>query len=196
MVLTDVGFQVRAVLNAEDLRCQLLNLGSVPDLVILDVGLPDADGIKLVSEIHARHQVPVLVFSASSDERTIRACERNGASGFVGKSAKPNILISAIDRILAGERYFPPAYVEWSKTAVDDTVSLSDRQERVLRLLVAGYRNKDIADNLHFADGTVKNIVTELLQLFQVDSRQRLILAALGVGYKPPPEPSGFGLIN
>jgi DNA-binding NarL/FixJ family response regulator len=63
--------------------------------------------------------------------------------------------------------------------------------------LTAGYRNKDIADMLHFAEGSVKNIVTELLQIFQVDSRQRLILAALEFGYKPQPEYlSGNGVPN
>jgi DNA-binding NarL/FixJ family response regulator len=166
------------------------------DLVILDVGLPDADGIKLVSEIRDAHDVPVLVFSGSSDEKTIRACERNGAVGFVAKHDKPHALLIAVAKVLAGERCFPQYYLEWVKTACDDTVQLNQSQERVLRLLIAGHRNKDIAEQLHLSVGSVKNIVTALLQSFQVDSRQRLILAALAAGYKPDPRTATSNTLN
>ncbi len=188
MVLSDEGFEVRAALSAQDLRGCLKDGASAAALIILDVGLPDADGIKLVSEIHADHGLPVLIFSALSDEKIIRACDRNGAAGFVSKSSNPRTLVCAIGKILSGERFFPQSYLDWIKTASDDTMVLSERQERVLRHLIAGYRNKDIAEILHFAEGSVKNIVTELLQIFQVDSRQRLILAALDLGYKPQSE--------
>ncbi len=184
MVLSDEGFEVQAAASAKDLRGCLRDRAGSASLVILDVGLPDADGIKLVSEIHADHGLPVLIFSALSDEKIIRACDRNGAAGFVSKSSNPRTLVSAIGKILSGERFFPQSYLDWIKSATEETAALSDRQERVLRHLIAGYRNKDIAEMLHFAEGSVKNIVTELLQIFQVDSRQRLILAALELGYK------------
>lgn len=188
MVLSDEGFEVRAALSAQDLRGCLRDGAANAALVILDVGLPDADGIKLVSEIQANHGLPVLIFSALSDEKIIRACDRNGAAGFVCKSSSPRTLISAVGKILSGGRYFPQSYLDWVKSAGDDVPNLSDRQERVLRHLIAGYRNKDIAEMLRLAEGSVKNIVTELLQIFQVDSRQRLVLAALNLGYKPNAE--------
>jgi len=197
MVLSDEGFEVQAASSAQDLRGCLRDRASTAALVILDVGLPDADGIKLVSEIQVNHGLPVLIFSALSDEKIIRACDRNGAAGFVSKSSNPRTLISAIGKILSGERFFPQSYLDWIKTAVEDVAVLSDRQERVLRHLIAGYRNKDIADMLHFAEGSVKNIVTELLQIFRVDSRQRLILAALDHGYKPQSaDLAGSGALN
>jgi DNA-binding NarL/FixJ family response regulator len=183
-VLSGLGFAVRCASTARDLRRYLAEESPVPDLIILDIGLPDADGVDLVSEIHARHQLPILIFSGQSEWATIQACERNGASGFLCKSAKPNELLSGIDAVLSGGQFFPAAYIKAGRQPRQGLEALNERQFQVLDLVIEGNTNKSIADNVGLAVGTVKNIVTELLQHFDVESRQKLMLVIQKLGYK------------
>lgn len=186
------SFQDYSVISAAS-ACEmrgLLDVGNTaPMLAIVDLNLPDADGVDLVAELHAGYQVPVIVLSGRADGLTIDACVNNGASGFVEKSSKSDAFVTAIKVVLSGGQYFPSDYVRSEQRHDAAINTLTDRQREILDQVIAARPNKMIADTLNLAEGTVKNHVSHLLSIFGVTTRQELFLQAQKVGYRPRKSP-------
>jgi DNA-binding NarL/FixJ family response regulator len=129
-----------------------------PQLAIVDLRLPDLDGIELIPSLRAAHPaLRILVFS-SVDERIHAVHARQaGAHGFVSKVREPSELLASARLVLAGYTCFA------SDTAKKRGVTLSDREMSVLRLLVRGIGNVDIAARLAISPKTVSTYKTRLL---------------------------------
>lgn len=144
------------------------------DLVLLDLGLPDADGLDILSKLRVNHpDVPVVVLSASESGSDVRTALDRGASGFIPKSTEGGVLLAAIQLVLSGGVYVPPLVVSESgpRPARNETVQLSPRQGAVLRLLARGLTNQEIAGALEIAPGTVKSHIVRLYELLDVNNR-------------------------
>lgn len=149
------------------------------DLVLLDLMLPGLNGMSLLSVLRKRHpSIPVLIVSALEDGETIRKAMRNGASGFVTKSGNSQVLMDAVRKVLAGELYLPDKYSpEDEKTEREAKVRLTPTQLKVLQLLADGYSNREIAELLGVAVGTVKLHLFSIYKALGVNSRAQALIA-------------------
>ncbi|MDP2870144.1 response regulator transcription factor [Methyloversatilis sp.] len=146
------------------------------DLVITDLIMPGMNGFSLLATLRERDpSLPVLVVSALCDRPTVSRAMRQGASGFVSKGDSGAQLVAAVREVLDGNLYTPPA-----RTKVVDapaTNGLTRAQQRVLLLLAEGCSNREIAESLGLAEGTVKVHVSRILSAYKVGSRSQLLIA-------------------
>jgi DNA-binding NarL/FixJ family response regulator len=177
-------FEMQQVHSAYSLSEALLALseGLVPDLVMLDLRLPDVTGlsgfIKLRQELP---DVPILIISADSCDETIQTLMAAGAAGFIPKDAHRTVIAEALERVQVGGKYLPPGFSLQSVPVDSNVVTLHEisqriadltpQQGRIMALICAGKPNKQIAYELSLAEATVKAHITALLRRLGVRNR-------------------------
>lgn len=178
------GFQqVETAGTLEDASARL-DRGPPPDLVLLDLNLPDVDGLDgLVRLRLVAPEVPVLVVSSLADARIVRAALRAGAVGFVPKHAHRDTYRAALDAVRCGQRFLPEGgQAEDVATPGEDAIArlglLTRQQARILQLICEGKLNKQIAFDLNIAETTVKAHVTAIMRKLGVLSRTQAVLIA------------------
>ncbi|MEO9572947.1 MAG: response regulator transcription factor [Roseobacter sp.] len=155
-----------------------------PDVVLLDLNLPDVEGLGgLAKLLKIQPQTPVIVISSVTDNRIIRSCMRSGAKGFVPKHSDKETFQAAFNLVIAGGHFFPESYVEPAASSdVDDITerltSLTNKQAHILELICKGRMNKQIAFELSIAETTVKAHVTAIMRKLGVQSRTQAVLIA------------------
>lgn len=187
------------VLDAADGAQAMATLRSEPDvdLVLLDLHLPDRDGLEVLDEICRLYPaISVVMLSGDKDQATIRQALQRGALGFIPKSETREVLSGALALILAGGVYVPTAALASApeaQTSVahapSDHAGLTERQHEVLALMMAGKNNKMICRALGLAEPTVKNHVSAILRALGVNSRTEAVLAVTRLGWKLSPVP-------
>ena len=178
-----------AVLEARTRLEMLQTLSQHPDieLLLLDLGLPDAHGLHMLEEVFAaRPQLPVVVVSAQEDARLARRALGLGAMGYVPKSADPAVTENALRLIMSGGRYLPSFAFSESDTARPAPAGLTERQRDVLALMCKGMSNKQIANELELTEATVKGHLTTVFRVLKVNSRSQAIVAARALELIPP----------
>jgi DNA-binding NarL/FixJ family response regulator len=180
------------VLQAASCGQALEQLNSEPDLdlILLDYHLPDCQGLDAMVALGQRHpEVPVIVMSGIASAQNVRRSLDAGAAGFVSKSSLCEELLSAVQQVLRGEIYFPyelQGNLRSLPPALGGTrTPLTQRQERVLRGLLDGLSNREIAELLHLSEETVKSHVAAILRYFDVQNRTQAVVAAARMGYDP-----------
>ena len=167
-----------------DSALQRLEAGPLPDVAVLDLNLPDVNGLDgLIRLRQALREVPVLVVSSLADNRMIAACLQAGAAGFVAKSARREAFCAAFDALRLGEVYLPEGYVgaaadTQQEAAIARLGLLTRQQTRILQLICEGKLNKQIAFELTIAETTVKAHVTAIMRKLGVQSRTQAVLIA------------------
>ena len=157
-----------------------------PDLVLLDLNLPDVDGLDgLVRLRLVVPEVPVLVVSSLADPRVMRAALRAGAVGFVPKHAHRDVYRAALEAVRAGRVFLPDGVepeAEGGATSSEEAIArlglLTRQQARILQLICEGKLNKQIAYDLNIAETTVKAHVTAIMRKLGVLSRTQAVLMA------------------
>ncbi|MGX5668553.1 response regulator transcription factor [Rhizobium daejeonense] len=152
-----------------------------PDLVILDLNLPDASGLSGFLKIKEKMpDVPVIVISAITTEGVVQSVIAAGAAGFIPKETGRQVFQEAMTDIWNGKTYVPPGYAMPSRPKEGDrsveTISrkiahLSQQQTRILSLICEGMPNKLIAYEMQLAEATVKAHITALLRRLGVHNR-------------------------
>ena len=178
---------VRQAACAQD-ALRLIEVESGFDLVLTDLMLPDMSGFSLVSVLaHRFPDIPIVVVSAMSDDASVKRAIKAGATGFLSKTLSSEQLLDAVSRILAGEVVVPePALssvVQPQKRRSLESIAgqfgLTAAQTRVMELMVEGRTNKEIADLLRLAEGTVKVHCSAILRALAVPNRaQALVVMA------------------
>ena len=155
----------------------------LPAIVILDVRLPDRDGIELIRDITATSEAKVIVFTAALQEEVIVSVLRNGAEAIVFKNQTASMLVSCVRKVLAGEPWIPRPITTrrgLRARAFGDVKALSPREREVAQCAATGARNKDIAWQLGISEGTVKLHLFRAFRKLRVDNRVALGLALRG----------------
>ena len=184
------AFPDAAITEAATVEAALRELPSRPwALVILDITLPDRDGLDVLPEIHASHpEVPVLVLSAHTEERFAIRALRAGAVGYLTKDSAPTDLIAAAHKALAGGMYVTPKLAELLARNVRNTrgralhETLSDREFQVLCLLAGGKSVKQIGIDLALSDKTISTYRTRILAKMGMTTNAELVRYAIKMG--------------
>ena len=164
------------------------------DVAILDISLPDGEGVELVGDLRASHPgSAVLMLSAAKDEiRFVRAVEA-GASGVMHKSVRVAAIIDAVRRLHAGKRILPteeavevPGLTNEKRLERDREraalARLTRREKEVLRVLVEGLPDKEIAERLGVSDRTVRTHMVNILAKLGLNSRLQALVFAVRHG--------------
>ncbi len=164
-----------------------------PDLIILDVGLPDGSGIETCREIKARRpETRVVILTGSADEDTVLTAVVAGANGYLLKSSGVREVMHAIDVVAAGGSLLDPVATDrmvrrirrlGEGTEADPLVALAARERRILELIAAGLTNKEIAAEISLSEKTVKRSVSVILSKLNLERRAQA--AALYAGRRP-----------
>lgn len=134
-----------------------------PDLALVDVGLPDINGIELTEALAQRRpELRVLILSMYDSQGYVMSAMRAGARGYVLKDAPSAEIIAAIRAVAAGGAYFSGALTAALSTQADDATALTEREREVLILVARGDSNKRIAQKL---DVSVRTVETHRLNL-------------------------------
>ncbi len=183
---------IRAMLDAQDDIVVTTEAGSVreavdeaartrPDVVVMDVRLSDGSGIEATREIRAnRPETKVLMLTSFADDEALFSSIMAGASGYVLKQVKSGDLLRAIRAVGAGDSLLDPSVtnavldrLRKGKHLMKDEklARLSPQEERILQLIAEGWTNRQIGDELHLAEKTVKNYVSSILSKLEVARR-------------------------
>ncbi|NJD26692.1 MAG: response regulator transcription factor [Chloroflexi bacterium] len=160
------------------------------DVVLLDVRLPDGNGIELVAQSSRDDGPAVLILSSFETPQYVAAALRFGAMGFLLKTAPLDELVSAIRRVANGESLFTTEQVRQGRTGL---AVLTQREREVLRLLLEGHSNDEIGRRIGAARKTVEKHLLHMFHRFGVASRTELAIRADREGWLdvPPERPMG-----
>ncbi|GMA14177.1 response regulator transcription factor (plasmid) [Deinococcus metallilatus] len=154
-----------------------------PDVVLMDVQMPELDGVKATARIRELGLPSrVLILTTFDTEEYVLDGIRAGASGYLLKDVRPGELFDVVRRVAVGEVFIQPSvaskYLHLLTTRQLETEHLSPREEDVLRRLARGLSNKLIARELDISESTVKNHVKSILAKMQVRNRTEAALNA------------------
>src|SRR5216684_2808859 len=166
---------------------------SRPDVVLLDMFLPKRNGLEVLKELKLSESLPpTLILTTFDEDKFIIGGLQAGAKGYLLKDVSLDQLTSAIRTLAGGGTLIYPAVTQRLLSSVDriqcDFPStdvpepLSGRETDILRLVARGYNNREIADALAIAEGTVKNYISSILSKMGVRDRTRAVLKALEQG--------------
>lgn len=193
--LLDLTEDIRVVGEASDGEEALQAIAeAAPDVVLLDVRMPKRSGIEVLKELRSRGSLPpTLLLTTFDDDAALLEGIRAGARGFLLKDVSLERLTEAIRAVAAGETLIRPAVTERvlkgleqipaEFESLDPPDPLTRRELEILRLMAGGYSNREIADALGTAEGTVKNHTSSILSKLGVRDRTRAVLRALELGY-------------
>jgi two-component system response regulator DevR len=165
-----------------------------PDLVVMDVRLPDGSGIEACREIRAEFPATrVVMLTSYPDEEAVLSAIIAGASGYLLKQIRARDLVSALESVGRGESLLDPAVTEKvldrvrriaSGTYQDELAQLTAQEQKILMLVAEGKTNKEIASEVFLSDKTVKNYVSSILSKLNLERRAQA--AAFVARHRPP----------
>jgi DNA-binding NarL/FixJ family response regulator len=192
--LLELSDEIEVVAEAADGQEAIDMMPSVaPDVVLLDMRMPGKSGIDVLKELSERDALPpTLILTTFDDDELVLAGIRYGAKGYLLKDVALADLVSAVKTVAEGGSIVKPAitqrllkgleHMHNEFSSLEQPDPLTDRETEILRLMAGGYSNKEIANSLDVAEGTVKNHVSNILSKMGVRDRTRAVLKALELG--------------
>ena len=176
--------------GAEAIR-QIPEVG--PDVVLLDMRMPGLSGLDVLRELAGKGELPpTIILTTFDDDELVLAGIQSGARGYLLKDVALAELVNAIKTVADGGSIVKPAvtqrllkgleHLQNQLSSLDQPDPLTDRETEILRLMAGGYSNKEIANSLGVAEGTVKNHVSNILSKMGVRDRTRAVLKAFELG--------------
>jgi DNA-binding NarL/FixJ family response regulator len=166
-----------------------------PDVAVLDVRVPDMSGVEVCRAIRSNHpEVRCLMLTSYSDDEALLGAIMAGASGYVLKQIRGNDLVDAVRAIASGASLLDPAVTARvlerlrSPDPVDERLArLTVQERRILDLIAEGLSNRQIGAEMHLAEKTVKNYVSNLLSKLGMDRRTEAAVYVVRANEKQPP---------
>ncbi|MES2474234.1 MAG: response regulator transcription factor [Verrucomicrobiota bacterium] len=159
------------------------------DVAVVDISMPGRSGLELVQEMRReRPTMPILVVSSQAEEDYALRALKSGASGYVSKQSASDILVTAVQRVLAGRRFISPALAERLAGAVSGDApvtshdSLSNRELQVLQLIASGQTIKEISSDLALSEKTVATYRSRISEKMGLSSNVDLTRYAMQNG--------------
>jgi DNA-binding NarL/FixJ family response regulator len=169
---------------------------SRPDVILMDIQMPDMDGIEATRVLVERDPaLCILVLTMFEDDQSVFAAMRAGARGYILKGAKHDEMLRAIRAVGSGEAIFSPGIAsrmmaffatsratQWAQIPAEEFPDLTDREREVLDLVAQGKSNADIAETLVISVKTVRNHVSNIFNKLQVSDRAQAAIRAREAG--------------
>ena len=192
--LLELSEEIEVVAEAADGAEAIRTIPEVnPDVVLLDMRMPGLSGLDVLRELDGRDELPpTIILTTFDDDELVLAGIQSGARGYLLKDVALADLVNAIKTVAEGGSMVKPAVtqrllkglenLENRFSSLDQPDPLTDRETEILRLMAGGYSNKEIANSLGVAEGTVKNHVSNILSKMGVRDRTRAVLKAFELG--------------
>lgn len=160
-----------------------------PDVVLMDMRMPVKSGLETVQELALNGKLPpTIILTTFDDDELVLAGIKAGAKGYLLKDVSLEQLVEAIEVVAKGGSLVQPAMTQRLLSgleglnnhfvSLDRPDPLTERETEILRLMAGGFSNKEIANSLHVAEGTIKNHVSNILSKLGVRDRTRAVLKA------------------
>lgn len=183
LISTVEGLDIQASFSDGDAFIKYLNENNIPDLVLLDLVMPNMNGIEVTHYIKTYYPyIKVLVLTSYVDDEYVMSAINEGADGYEIKDVEPQKLIATITKVLNNEKIIHPK----AKNVIDAmhekphfNNKLSKREMEVLKEMVKGKTNKDIAKSLFVSEKTVKTHVSHIFNKLQVSDRTQAAIYAI-----------------
>lgn len=170
-----------------------LNANSA-DIVLMDIRMPEMTGIDALRAMRNQNiDTPVIMLTTFDDHELVTQAMQSGAKGYLLKDVSLETLIDAIKSVVNGETLIQPSVtekvlkglqgLEVSFESFEQPETLSPKEIEILRLVAAGYSNKEISEAMFKSTGTVKNQVSAIMAKMGVRDRTRAVLKALELGW-------------
>ena len=190
---------IEVITASDGQRGVIRALKEKPDVVLLDLRMPDMSGVEVLRQLRAKlFDKPVVILTTSEDDRDVADSLRAGASGYLLKNMDPDELVAVLSDIVKGQTVVDPSLAallaDLVKQGTSDTEQpttpfekLTARELEILCHLAEGQSNKVIARHLDISDGTVKLHVKAILRKLEVHSRVEAAVMAVehGIRYRP-----------
>ena len=151
--------------------------------LLADIRMPEMDGIALVKRLRAqKNSTPVLMLTTFDDAELFSQSLIAGANGFLLKDISLEKLISSLQAIVTGSTFLAEPELLREHHQKKSTLELSERELQILRLLVGGFSNKEIASAIFLAEGTIRNHISNLLAKLDCRDRTQAVLKAINAG--------------
>ncbi|MDQ7075917.1 MAG: response regulator transcription factor [Gammaproteobacteria bacterium] len=170
-----------------------IDQGSRFDLLLIDMNMPKMDGLSLLQALQARHiETPVVILSATDNIEIIRKVWDQGAAAFISKTGGCRTLVEILKRILEGERYLSEPIKQLKKcsgTEEDQKIlqhlGITKKQLSVLKLIVKGHTNQQVASVMNVSEHTIKSHVSAIYRTVGVPNRSSCIahVRTMGLGF-------------
>mgnify|MGYP001547034205 FL=1 len=192
--LLELSDSIRVVAEAGDGMQAVETIPRVkPDVVLLDMRMPGMSGLDVLNALAANNQLPpTIILTTFDDDQLVLAGLKAGARGYLLKDVSLDQLVDAVKTVAAGGSLVAPVVTQRLLSglermqnefvSLDRPDPLTDRETEILRLMAGGYSNKEIANSLGVAEGTVKNHVSNILSKLGVRDRTRAVLKAFELG--------------
>lgn len=153
-----------------------------PDLLLLDVNMPDGSGLDVLRQLRGARRSPAIVLlTAGMDDNQLLTADRLGPEAIVLKTSDPALLLECMDQVRQGESWVDPEIAERTRAAkerAERAPSLTPRERELVDLVRQGLRNRDIASQLGVTEGTVKVYLHAIFDKLGVDNRTELAMRA------------------
>jgi DNA-binding NarL/FixJ family response regulator len=188
--LLSLADSIDVVAEASDGQQAIALIPSIkPDVVLMDMRMPVKSGLEAIQELNALKQLPpTIILTTFDDDELVLAGVKAGAKGYLLKDVSLEQLVDAIHVVSKGGSLVQPAMTQRLLSglesmnnqfvSLDRPDPLTDRETEILRLMAGGFSNKEIANSLHVAEGTIKNHVSNILSKLGVRDRTRAVLKA------------------
>lgn len=187
--MTERGFQV--VGEARD-GAEAVELAAAlrPDVILMDVTMPEMDGVEATRQIKARHpEIRIVMLTMHADQDVLAEAIRAGANGYLVKDCSTDEISSAIEAVAGGETALSPrlaasmlAEVRRGDAGADHDRVITKREEEVLQLIANGCSTPEVAEQLYISQKTVKNHLASIYQKLDARDRTQAVLAAVRMG--------------
>lgn len=161
----------------------------LPDVVLMDMRMPEYDGAYATRIIKKKHpQIKILVLTTFDDEETVKAALQSGADGYILKEMEDEMIISSVKSVYHGVNVLGNTIFSMMKDSTnglqdcEKTPEITTREKELLTYISKGYNNKEIAETLHLAEGTIRNSISKLLEKLQLKDRTQLAIYAVKNG--------------
>jgi DNA-binding NarL/FixJ family response regulator len=184
----DLEKNISVTATAANGKEALLSLSAItlPDLILLDIRMPEMDGVETVKQIKQTHpEIKVLMLTTFNDEEYVMEALANGANGYVLKDIEIEELVEAIDDAVNGKMILPSSVAVKLAQGLHKIVpqkpspvlaELSDREKEIATMLTQGFSNKQIAMALFISEGTVRNYISTIYSKIGVNDRTNAVL--------------------
>lgn len=182
---------IDAVFEAESAEkaIEIVNNNKI-DLIIMDLGLPNINGIEATKRIRAKNkEIKVIILTSHNDEKEVLDSLKAGANAYCSKEINPSRLVEVVHSVLDGASWFDPSISHVVLKAATNSnapdanakaiYNLTSRETQILKLITEGYSNNEIAKELFVSINTTKAHVASILQKLEVDDRLQAALKAL-----------------